>query len=154
VASRSWAARNERARAAGYKNYYDYRAHNYGKSPPSAPRARGSELAMLRGHRSAADLERLIQSGRVELVNTVTTVNTQGRVGVDVLVALSNGETREFRLNFKQAQAMGQLVDDLGADAPPIVGSPRTLARFADVREAEFDEPDDFEEFESDAATH
>jgi len=142
VASRAWERRNERARAAGYANYYDYRAHDYGRRAPDTPRARGETLARLRGHRSASDLERMLRSGRVELVNTVTTVDANGRVGVDVLVTLNDGRTVEYRVTDRQTKRVGDLIDAMGTDAPPLVGSPRTLTRFGAADSELYEDPD------------
>lgn len=61
--SSAWEKRNARARAAGYQSYYDYRAHDYGRLPPEAPRARGAALRRLRGHASVADLRRAVDDG-------------------------------------------------------------------------------------------
>lgn len=143
MASTGWERRNARARAQGYDSYYDYRAHDYGRIPPAQPRARGATLARLRGHRSEADLERMLRSGRVELVNTVTTVDRRGRLGVDVLVTLSDGSTIEYRIDEKQAGRVGQTIDDMGSDAPPLVGSPRTLTRFGADESELWEDPDD-----------
>lgn len=130
MASAAWERRNARARALGYKSYYDYRAHDNGRRPPDAPRLRGEALARSRGHRGEADLDRLIRSGRVELVNTISTVDARGKFGIDVLVTLADGRTIEFRIPERRAPAIGQLIDDMGGDAPQLVGSPRTLKRF------------------------
>lgn len=105
MASSSWERRNARARAAGYRNYYDYRAHGFGAKPPDAPRARGEELARLRGHRSAADLRTLVASGRVELVK-VDPQQRDPKTGQwkrgDLIVTLSDGTERTFRLSGRQ----------------------------------------------------
>lgn len=67
MASAYWQRRNAAARAKGYQNYYDYRAHGYGREAPEAPRATGERLRRLRGHAAGADLLALVRSGRVEL---------------------------------------------------------------------------------------
>lgn len=140
MASAQWEKRNARARALGYDSYYDYRAHDYGRLAPSAPRASGDLLASLRGHRSASDLKRLLRSGRVDLVNTVSTIDNKGKLVVDVLATLDDGSQREFRLRGAQVIALGAFIDDMGTDAPPLVGSPRTLSRITG------EEPDVIEE--------
>lgn len=53
MASAAWERRNEAARARGYKNYYDYRMHRYGRSPE---RVSGDEAEQLRGHRGRGNL--------------------------------------------------------------------------------------------------
>lgn len=146
MASANWERRNARARSLGYDSYYDYRAHDNGRLPPSEPRLSGEPLARSRGHRSAADLETLLRRGQVELVNTVTTIDAKGNRVVDVLVLTADGGQREFRLRGDRPQRIGQMIDDLGVDAPPLVGSPRTLRRFQDIDDAEFEDADELDE--------
>lgn len=50
MASAAWQARNAKAQSLGYRNYYDYRVHQYGKRPASEPAPTGRLLARLRGH--------------------------------------------------------------------------------------------------------
>jgi hypothetical protein len=125
-----WQRRNARAIELGYRNYYDYRAHDNGRLPPSAPALRGDELARSRGHRSAADLEKLLRSGRVELVSTVHSFDANGKPVTTVLVQTSDGSTSEYVLRGKQPKKIAGVIDELGTDAPVLVGSPKTLARF------------------------
>lgn len=47
--------RNRRARAAGYRNYYDFRLHDNGRLPPGPLELSGEERARRRGHRGTAD---------------------------------------------------------------------------------------------------
>lgn len=102
--SGSWQARNARAQALGYRNYYDYRVHNYGKQPASAPVSEAAR-PRLRGHRGAADLEQLMQRGRVELLTIDTAVRgKQGRyTSVQVSVLTTDGKLRTFTLRGKGA---------------------------------------------------
>jgi hypothetical protein len=131
AASGYWQKRNARAKELGYRNYYDYRAHDNGRLPPNLPALRGSELARSRGHRSAADLERLLRSGRVELVSTAHSFDAKGRPVTIALVTLApNGETREYQLRGDQPKKVARIIDDMGTDAPQLIGSPKTLARF------------------------
>lgn len=106
-----WDARNERARELGYRNYYDYRAHGYGAKAPSEPAARGEDLARLRGHRGAADLERL--SNRIEVMTVLPADrNAKGQwVTATVIVELDNGKTMQFTLRGKNLTRGG--LDDL-----------------------------------------
>ncbi len=99
-----WDARNARAQALGYRNYYDYRVHNYGKQPASAP-VSSSDRPRLRGHRGAADLEQLLRSGKIPLL-TIDTVDrgVDGRFkSVQVSVLTSDGKLRTFVLKGKSA---------------------------------------------------
>lgn len=122
MASAYWQARNERARQAGYKNYYDYRVHGYGKEPPAAPRPTGERLRRLRGHAAAADLGSLIRSGRVELA-----IVEPGAKGPDgkytsarIVLTLDDMDERVYWLRGKallpeNAQPLGQAIRDGGA---------------------------------------
>lgn len=137
MASAYWQRRNEAARAKGYKNYYDYRAHGYGAEPPAAPRATGERLRRLRGHASRAGLEQLVRSGRVELA-----IVEPGAKGADglysearVVLTLDDMDERVFWLRGKalqseQARQLGQAIRDGGAvllDAYGLLG-PATAA--------------------------
>lgn len=81
MAETAWSRRNKLARSKGYKDYYDYRAHDYGRVPASQPKARGETLARLRGHRSATDFEKLVGSGRVWAISQFPTRrDAKGRI--------------------------------------------------------------------------
>src|SRR6266542_1984867 len=113
MASPAWERRNARAQARGYASYYDYRAHEYGRRPPSAPRARGARLAHLRGHRSGADLSRALRSGRVELVNVIQL----GPDEYEVLTTWGDGSQRTYRVKGKQLDQVQAAITDVSA--PP-----------------------------------
>lgn len=104
MASPAYQRRNARARALGYRSYYDYRAHGNGARPPSAPRLKGEQLRQARGHASAADLERAVGDGAL-----VTTIG-EGRKSdgsyerLRVYVIGLDGQQREFVLRGRQAR--------------------------------------------------
>lgn len=58
MASAAWEKRNAKARAAGYRNYYDYRLHDYGRLPPVLPLESGTVAKRRRGTRGKAALKR------------------------------------------------------------------------------------------------
>lgn len=132
MAASAWQKRNARARALGYRNYYDYRAHDYGSRPPSDPAAKGETLARLRGHRGSRDLERDLRSGRVIAMNPLRPDRdpTSGKVrSQPIEVVYSDGSSRVFTL--RGASLDPDKIADLeaaatGAGMPPIriVGSP------------------------------
>lgn len=66
MASAYWQGRNRKAQAQGYKDWYDYRMHGYGATPPSAPRPTGERARQLRGHAGPAALRR--EADRAALV--------------------------------------------------------------------------------------
>ncbi len=121
--SAQWARRNAAARDKGYASYYDYRAHNYGKIPAAAPRARGEQLSRLRGHRGRADLTRA-----PSLDGSVINVSGEGRNDrgqfsrIDVTVIDPDGGTRTYRLKggHTQRDRLRELLDEL-EDAGAIV---------------------------------
>lgn len=105
MASPAYERRNARARALGYKSYYDYRAHGNGARAPEAPRLSGEKLRQARGHASAADLERANLDGAL-----VTTIGEGRRADgsyqrLRVTVVDIDGRQREYVLRGKQAEA-------------------------------------------------
>lgn len=96
--SPSWQRRNDAARAAGYRNYYDYRVHDYGRRAPSAPVER-EQLSRLRGHRSGADLRRDIKPDSVVTWNGSERDPKTGRYRwVELAVIGPDGRERIYRL--------------------------------------------------------
>lgn len=129
--SASWERRNARARALGYENYYDYRAHDYGSRPAGDPRAKGETLARLRGHRGSRDLEHDLRAGKVIALNPLRpTRDDDGKVvSQPIEVVYADGSSRVFTL--KGASLDPEKIRDLedaaaGAGVPPIriIGSP------------------------------
>lgn len=101
----TWEERNQQARTAGYRNYYDYRIHGYGKIAPDQP-VTGETLARARGHRSRADFYRTIESGDVISIWGLGPRNQSGQYKwVDLLVQKDNGEEKLFRLRSNQITA-------------------------------------------------
>lgn len=115
---------NAKARSFGYRNAYDYRIHGYGRLPASEA-VTGEALARARGHRSAADLERMVGPGDVVSVWTYGPRDTEGRYKwVDVLLLDAEGTERIFRLRGKQITArnldrLAQTIDNRGAVVSP-----------------------------------
>jgi len=96
--SPQWERRNAAARAAGYRNYYDYRAHGYGKRPAEAPQYRGGELERLRGHRGGADLQRAVDRHSLVIFHNADR-DAQGRFKwVELAVIDRKGNERIYRL--------------------------------------------------------
>ena len=143
MASAAWERRNAAARAKGYASYYDYRAHGFGRIPADQPRARGDALRVLRGHASTADFERLLHSGRVELVNVVQT----GPQRYELLVITSDGKQRSFtvrgRKQVERLQATLRRPEAGGPEGPAIVGSPKSVAAMRAELEGEAEQFED-----------
>lgn len=97
--------RDLRAQAKGYRNYYDYRAHDNGRIPPGQPALRGEALARARGHRSFADFLRSgAQEGSLVFTDQKGPRDKRGRFQwVDLKVVDPSGRERVFRLKGKQA---------------------------------------------------
>lgn len=102
--SPAYERRNQRARALGYKSYYDYRAHDNGRVAPDAPPVRDERLGRLRGHRSARDLEQSIREGSIVMVVNHSERDSQtGRYAwVEIVSVDPSGRERSFRLRGKQ----------------------------------------------------
>ena len=96
--ARPWEERNAAARAKGYKNYYDYRAHNYGRIPPEKPKLSGERLARAAGRAGPAALRKALTSGEAELV--IVTPTQRNRAGqftqVSIDVTNANGDSRTY----------------------------------------------------------
>lgn len=138
MASEAWQARNERARALGYESYYDYRAHDNGRIPPSRPRLEGDELTRARGHRGARDFERSLEHGRVDLVTMIgVDRDEKGRiVSIHVQTITTDGRMRTWRLSGEAAdpRRFVSAVSALGPGAGVrLIGSPRLLSSFGEV---------------------
>ncbi len=106
-----WDARNERARDLGYRNYYDYRAHGYGRDAPTQPAARGEDLARLRGHRGPSDLAAV--ANRVEVLTIMPgTRNAKGQwTSALVLVEMNDGTTRQYRIPASHLKNRDRMAD-------------------------------------------
>lgn len=105
MASAYWQKRNARAIAAGYRNYYDYRAHDNGKLPPSAPSLRGEMLARSRGHRGYADFRRQVSGGRVSMAQVYQSERDEktGKMRtVSLLVTDKRGNQRIYTIRVEQ----------------------------------------------------
>lgn len=57
----AWEKRNATAKARGYRNYYDYRMHDYGRRPPGQPPDQGTLAKRRRGVRGKAALRRQLK---------------------------------------------------------------------------------------------
>lgn len=143
MASAAWERRNERARAAGFRNYYEYRTRRI----PGAPKPPKEELRRRRGHSGEKPLERLIRSGRVELVSVVQ-IGYGDPPRFDVTVILKDGTQRSYFVRGSAGvRAVKGAIDDQGGDAPQIVGSPKALRAFTGA-----DEDTSYENAEEQAA--
>jgi hypothetical protein len=121
MASAAWQRRNERARALGYRNYYDYRMHGYGATAPGVPPARGTEGEILRGHRGPAALRRFMQRRNVVQVlgwwHGPRDPSGQFRA-IQYVVIWEDREGRPHEMSFivRGRMATRQGVDDMSRD--------------------------------------
>ena len=106
MASAAYNRRNARARALGYRSYYDYRLHDSGARPPSDPITAAMRAAN-RGHRSFADLTRAlrgVEPGGAQVAPLGLNRDAKGRwTEIDVLVLYPDGSERRYVLRGKQA---------------------------------------------------
>ena len=125
--AQSWADRNAQAQSLGYRNYYDYRVHDYGNMPPGEPGATGELLDRLRGHRGAADLGSFIERQRdaddydYDVTRAVAADvqpsyerDAEGRwTYISVTLLMDDGTEREYRLRGLDTQQIQDYLDDL-----------------------------------------
>lgn len=125
--SQAWDKRNAAARALGYRNYYDYRIHGYGRRPAAAP-VDTYNRDRLRGHRSRADLLRQADEGALVTYNG-SERNPDGTYRwVELAVIDVDGRERIYRLSGQQLtrDALRALVDQL-VDAGAILTPTKSL---------------------------
>lgn len=119
MASAAYEARNARARALGYRSYYDYRAHGNGATPPTAPRLAGGALRKARGHASAADLLSDARPGT--LVTATPDPLSRRRDGtysrVHITAIGEDGSERDYllRASALKAKSLDKLIAGLAA---------------------------------------
>ena len=143
MAASAWERRNERARAEGFRNYYEKRT----RKTPGAPKPPPEELRRRRGHAGIADLNRLLRTGKIETINVVQTGHTPATF--DLLCRLKDGSQRSFTLRGERPiNRFRRDIEDLGPDAPQITGSPNTLRRLLSDEELEELEEEELEEDE------
>lgn len=94
MASAAWEQRNERARALGYDSYYDYRAHDYGRSESKLS---GERLRAARGHAGFEDLRAWAREGG-ETVSRIVERDSKGRRKVVEIQYVDDRGFRAFRL--------------------------------------------------------
>lgn len=111
-----YAAKQRRYRAKGYASEYDYRAHNYGKRAPSAPRLAGEALAKVAGHRGYADLVDNLREGSFVMVDRLGPRDDLGQYRwADVQVIDEYGGSRVFRIRGPRLErdSLDSLVDEI-----------------------------------------
>ena len=135
---------NERARAAGYRDYYDFRTHGYGAIPPGEP-VSGAALRLARGHASASDFEREVGDGSLVLVGELE----RGRGGryTKVVVTVIDLEGRE-RNYVLRGKALTQAMLARLADAAIANGATISPTKSLDLRTiySGGEEPEDLDE--------
>jgi hypothetical protein len=149
VASAAYERRNARARELGFRNYYEQRT----RRTPGAGKPSSEELRLRRGHSSVGDFERLLHTGKVELVNLV-------QVGPDryeLLVTTSNGKQRRFTVRGRQVDRLKTVLrrpEAGGPEGPAIVGSPKAIAAMlADLAAEEAEAADAAREADNEAVS-
>lgn len=111
MASPAYEARNARARALGFRNYYDYRIRS---GRLENPRPTGAALRVARGHASAADLRDWARQGGATVSRIAERDAGGRRTVVDVSYTDDRG-VRQFRLRGPQVSDdyLSDLYDDL-----------------------------------------
>jgi hypothetical protein len=118
--------RNERAQAAGFRNYYDQRVR---RGRLDQPRPTGQLLRRARGHGTGKDLVKAARPGSI--IVTLPTDRDQDGTYSKVYVHMIDaaGREQEFLLQGRQLKAdyLRQLVRDLDAEGAIFSPSPYDL---------------------------
>jgi len=112
----------------GYRNYYDYRAHNFGRSKPSEPAAKGEKLRRLRGHAAGGDLAKTLRRGKIETLHIF--YKGKDPKQFEIVSEAENGDERTWYIKGASLLKAQQAIADLGPDAPTMVGSPKAIKAF------------------------
>lgn len=136
-----------RARALGYRDYYDYRLHGSGRVPPDrpAPPAGSAERAAARGHRGVRDLERSLRPGDViVLPDGLASIGKDARgnyTRIRVLVVKDDGREQRFTISRAKYQRMVLLLERASAAGAIFSPAPsldlRRLVRVSDRPEVD-----------------
>lgn len=111
-------ARNERAKALGYKSYYDYRIHGNGKLPPGPIKLEPEERARRRGHRGRVDfLGSLDEGDLIVMPEGLRSVerDTRGRyilIHKVVYDAVTSKATNWYLRNLTRAQLVKTIAEE------------------------------------------
>lgn len=111
--------RNARARALGYRNYYDYRLHDNGKQPPGPLRLTPDERARRRGHRGLVDF--LASLGEGDLIIMPMGISSveyddDRDVYVEIEKLVVDGDTGRERTYVLRNLTRDQLIDTIEAE--------------------------------------
>lgn len=93
---------NARAQALGYRDYYDFRVHGYGRIPPGEP-VTPEMRRSFRGHAGLSDLIQAINRSRnrpIQIQPMGTERGADGRWKVILVVAVFRGRTGVYRQNY------------------------------------------------------
>lgn len=126
--SSAYDARNARARALGYRNYYDYRLHANGRIPPGPiEELTPEERSKRRGHRGRADfLSSLDEGDLIVMPEGLRSVERDSR-GRYILIhkvvydAVTGKATNWFLRNLTRAQLVATIAEEerRGAEFSP-----------------------------------
>lgn len=130
---------NARARALGYRDYYDFRVHDSGRIPPGVDVPRG-QRSRARGHAGKADLLRTVKPGDVLVVPDGLGAVQKDRRGrfarIDLMVLGVDGKARRFTVRRQDYDQVVRLIDRLADKGSVFSPSPsldlRRLVRVAD----------------------
>lgn len=145
---------NARARALGYKSYYDYRLHGSGRIPPdvAAPAPGSAERTAARGHRGIRDLERSLRPGDTIIVaDGLSAIGRNQRTGrydrIRLLVVRDDGREQRYtirRASYDRITKFLERAHKAGAIFSPAPSLDlRRLVRVADRPDDDDDEPEE-----------
>lgn len=114
-----WQKRNAAAQAKGYRNYYDYRIHQYGKRPASEEPPTGEERRRLEGKRGRASLRAALRKpDRIALIVEVpeATPRTGQWDQMRFIVTFTDADIREYLVDWDDVDYWHEEFDDLDID--------------------------------------
>lgn len=113
----AWQRRNARARKLGYRNYYDYRAHDYGKRPPGEEQPTGEEAKRLRGHAGPVALRRALRKpDRIALIVEIPEIDRHGQwAQMRYVGTFTNGDIREYVVPIHEESDIEMWRDEIDA---------------------------------------
>ena len=116
---RDWGAeyqrRQARARAAGYRNYYDYRLHLYGRRPPEEEVPRGERMRRA-GKRGPASLRAALRHPeRIALIIEVPTQSeaTGQWTRMTYVTTFTDGRIEEYGIDIDEPDDLDYWRDEI-----------------------------------------
>ena len=124
MASPAVERRNARARAAGFRNYYEQRIRGgVRKAVPGSPRPTGEALARARGHRGHADAIRAIPRAQSASITGMGRDSSGRFTKIAVILVDDQGDSVTYSFDWDEDD-LEALIDELDDHDVPYVAYP------------------------------